>query len=459
MIDEIFNWLKIHAKMRINSIQYLHTGELPKMGKYIIECDLKIQTDHVTVHSQRSSGIMYTKYRRVFCYTTATGAFVSYLWWRSIGSLFTTLSAKDHSQYNKDTLDKNAVLRNLTHPTISSVHVNSLASNIMMEDRHTVHLCPQTGIALLSVIDGHGGWWCADHIKRRIATYVADHLKRAEINVAFSDILESSEKLPTYSGTPVKKDTVEELIMEQLKNSFVDLDNDISEAALDAVKQVGMGHSLTDVTQQDIVRALTGACVNTLLLHGRSAFVANTGDCRSVLGRKENNKWISVPLSTDHAYDNQNEVARITQEHPGEVNTLFSHRRLLGGLMPFRSFGDVTYKWKQEHLNIIYQQLLPGYYTPPYLTAKPEVSHRKLTEDDKFIVIATDGLWERLSNEQVITFVGDKLDRHDGDNIATALLKHALGRDDEKVYELLTLTPPESRWFRDDITIIIVTFK
>ena len=76
------------------------------------------------------SAVMYTRYRRVFCYTTATGAFC-YLWWRSTGSLFTVTSAqsKDHSQYNKETLDKNAVLRNLTHPIISSVHVNSLASN------------------------------------------------------------------------------------------------------------------------------------------------------------------------------------------------------------------------------------------------------------------------------------------------------------------------------------------
>ena len=402
---------------------------------------------------------MYTKYRRVFCYTTATGAFLSCLWWRSIGSLFTAISAKDYSQYNKETLDKNAVLRNLTHPTISSVHVNSLASNKVMEDRHAVHLCPQTGIALLSVIDGHAGWWCADHIKRCIGTYVANHLKRSEINVAFSDILKTSEELPTYSGGPIKKDVAEELIMEQLQNSFVALDNDISEVALDAVKQVGMGHSLTDAMQLRVMPALTGACVNTLLLYGRSAFVANTGDCRSVLGRKENNKWIPVPLSTDHAYNNQNEVARITQEHPGETHTLFAHRRLLGGLMPFRSFGDVSYKWKQEHLNIIHQYILPHYYTPPYLTAEPEVSHHELTEDDKFVVIATDGLWERLSNEQVIDIVSDKLDQQDGDNIATALLRCALGGDDNKIYELLTLTPPESRWFRDDITIIIVTFK
>jgi len=399
---------------------------------------------------------MYIKYRRVFCYTTAAGAFVSYLWWRSIGNLF---AKGEYSQYNKEMLSRNATLRNLVHPVISSIHVNSLASNKIMEDRHVTHLCPQTGIALLSVIDGHAGWWCADHIKRYIATYVAKHLKKIETNVTFFDIFENSKELPIYSSTLMKKTVAERVIKQQLKNSFVDLDNDISETALNAVKQISMGHSLTDAMQQNVLRALTGACVNALLLYGQNVFVVNTGDSRSVLGRKENKKWVPVPLSTDHAYNNQDEVARITQEHPGEVHTLFPHKRLLGGLMPFRSFGDVTYKWKQEHLKIIYEQILPGYYTPPYLTAEPELSHRELTKDDKFVVIATDGLWERLSNERVIEIVGKKFDQHDDDNLATILLKQALGEDDDKVYELLKLSPPESRYFRDDITIIVVTFK
>lgn len=312
------------------------------------------------------------------------------------------------------------------------------------------------------MIDGHVSWLCAKHIKRSIATYVSDYLKEIKLNVEFLDIFETSEELPIYSSTQPEIAIAEESISDQLKKSFVDLDNDISEAALNAVKKIGVGHSLTsleNVMQQHILRAVTGACVNALLLHGRDVFVANTGDCRSVLGRKEGNKWVSIPLSNDHAYSNQDEVDRIAQEHPGEMYTLFTHKRLLGGLMPFRSFGDVSYKWKQEHLNIIYERTRPGYYTPPYLTAEPEVSHHELTRDDKFVVTASDGLWERLSNEQVVNLVGDKLDQPDGDNIATALLQQALGGDDDKVYNLLILTPPESRYFRDDITILIVTFK
>ena len=374
-------------------------------------------------------------------------------------------------EFINETLSTNATLKYFDHPAISSIHVNSLPSNKAMEDRHAVHLCPRTGVALVTVIDGHSagvsGWCCAEHVKQNLSTYVADHLNRIEANVTFSDVLENSIDLMYSSTTAVmEQNAAENLVKEQLKSSFVHLDNDISQTALDIVKQIGTTYSVKDVMQpphRDILlRALTGACVNTLLLYGRNVFVANTGDCRSVLGRKEEKKWAPVPLSIDHTCNNQDEVDRITKEHPAEAETslLFANGRLLGGLMPFRSFGDVEYKWKQEHLELINQQIRPGYYTPPYLIAEPEVSHRQLTKDDKFVVIATDGLWECLSNDKVVDMVGKKLDDQDfDDNIATVLLKHALGGDDNKVYTQLKVKPPTSRWYRDDITIVVVILK
>jgi serine/threonine protein phosphatase PrpC len=39
------------------------------------------------------------------------------------------------------------------------------------------------------------------------------------------------------------------------------------------------------------------------------------------------------------------------------------------------------------------------------LTATPEVFIRELTEDDEFLVLACDGLWDTLSNEAVVSIV------------------------------------------------------
>ena len=344
-------------------------------------------------------------------------------------------------------------MRHVTHPTLSSIHMNSLRSNRVMEDNHVVRVCPYTGVALLTVIDGHGGVSCSEHIKQSITTYVANHL-RTEMNVEFADIFEHPDNCYNSAST-LNNGGSEEIIGEALKKSFVDLDNDISLAALDAIKQDNKAQ--THVMQ--IQRALTGACVNALLFYGRSMLVANTGDCRSVLGRREGNKWGCVSLSTDHTCKNLNEVNQIKEEHPGEEWTVFAYERLFGSLMPLRSFGDVMFKWRTDQLRAIGQYILPNYFTPPYLTAEPEVTYHQFSDHDKFAVIATDGLWDCLSSEEVVNIVGGMLNKQGDDNIATALLKEALGGDDRVVYELLKLTPPESRAYRDDITIIVVTFK
>ena len=310
------------------------------------------------------------------------------------------------------------------------------------------------------MIDGHGGSSCSAHVKQNIAKYVANHLNRTETNVAFLDIFENAE-IPHSSSVSTFNNPAEELIKEQLKNSFVDLDNNISEKALNAVKQFRTGHTITSSQKQHIHQALTGACVNALLLYGRNIFVANAGGCRSVLGRREDDKWVSVPLSTDHTWRNQNEVTRIMKEHPGEEHSVINNARLLSRLMPLRSFGDAMFKWRGNELRDIDQPVLPDYYTPPYLTAEPEVTHHQLANHDKFAVVATDGIWDCLTSETVVNIIGDMLSKEVDDNIliATVLIKEALGKDDSTVYNLLKLRPPESREYRDDITIIVVIFS
>jgi len=40
------------------------------------------------------------------------------------------------------------------------------------------------------------------------------------------------------------------------------------------------------------------------------------------------------------------------------------------------------------------------------VTARPEITvFSNLTKDDKFIVIASDGLWDRLSNHEIMTTI------------------------------------------------------
>ncbi|XP_054856697.1 pyruvate dehydrogenase [acetyl-transferring]-phosphatase 2, mitochondrial isoform X3 [Eublepharis macularius] len=248
------------------------------------------------------------------------------------------------------------------------------------------------------------------------------------------------------------------------------------------------------------------AHVNNIHLH-----VANAGDCRAVLGvQNEDGSWSALPLTRDHNASNKSEVLRLRREHPkSEEDTLLVNDRLLGVLMPSRAFGDVQFKWSQElqhnvlgnrdetkALNI-YEYVPPNYHTPPYLTAEPEVTYHKIRRQDKFLVIASDGLWDMLSNEEVVKLVAEHLletkmqkmrlafkktakrgymqnlllqrkakrvHSYDG-NVATHLIRHAVGNneygevDQERLVAMLTLPDDLARMYRDDITVTVVHFN
>ena len=85
--------------------------------------------------------------------------------------------------------------------------------------------------------------------------------------------------------------------------------------------------------------------------------------------------------------------------------------RLLGSLAPLRAFGDFKFKWPGELIDRVLgpNMQMPNYKTPPYLTVVPEITHHKLTTRDKFMVLATDGLWDMMTPMQVIRLVGEHM--------------------------------------------------
>lgn len=188
--------------------------------------------------------------------------------------------------------------------------------------------------------------------------------------------------------------------------------------------------------------------------------------------RSKNGKWLHVALSEDHTAQNSGEVERLNREHPNETKTLLFGNRLLGQLMPLRSFGDVQYKWSKElHnrvLKVIYGRTpVPEsiYKTPPYLTAEPEVTSKTLVSNDKFLILGTDGLWDNVSSESAVEIVGRYLDELDKgelpeENSATQLIRQSLGKgSDYTLSKMLQLPNRLKRNFHDDITVTVVFFN
>ncbi|KAG2010210.1 phophatase 2C family protein [Coprinopsis cinerea AmutBmut pab1-1] len=125
--------------------------------------------------------------------------------------------------------------------------------------------------------------------------------------------------------------------------------------------------------------------VAALITTDGKIYVANAGDSRSVIGIKGEVK----PLSFDHKPTSETERARISG-----AGGYIEYGRVNGNLALSRALGDFEFK--------------KNYALPPekqIITADPDVTVHEITEEDEFLVVACDGIWDCLSSQQVVDFV------------------------------------------------------
>ncbi|XP_028757125.1 probable protein phosphatase 2C 24 [Neltuma alba] len=116
-----------------------------------------------------------------------------------------------------------------------------------------------------------------------------------------------------------------------------------------------------------------GSTAVIAILTADEVIVANCGDSRAVLCR--NGK--PIPLSSDHKPDRPDELNRI-HEAGGRV-IFWDGPRVLGMLAMSRAIGDN--------------------YLKPYVSCVPEVTITDRTAEDDCLILASDGLWDVVSNE------------------------------------------------------------
>jgi pyruvate dehydrogenase phosphatase len=201
-----------------------------------------------------------------------------------------------------------------------------------------------------------------------------------------------------------------EVVDAAIKRGFIRLDNDIVYASVDKV----MKADSRGVAAELLAPALSGSCALLAFYDTQSQDlrIACAGDSRAVLGRRgPSGKWVATALSEDQTGGTPSEIERLRKEHPGE-QYVAHNGRILGRLEPSRAFGDAFYKWSKETQLKIKSQFLGRtphqlLQTPPYVTAEPIITTTKIDpENGDFLVLATDGLWEMLSNEEVVGLVG-----------------------------------------------------
>ncbi|RZC84830.1 hypothetical protein C5167_047617 [Papaver somniferum] len=116
-----------------------------------------------------------------------------------------------------------------------------------------------------------------------------------------------------------------------------------------------------------------GSTAVVALISTDQIIVANCGDSRAVLSRG----GTAIPLSQDHRPDRTDEMERVEAAGGRVIN--WNGYRVLGVLATSRSIGD--------------------HYLKPYVISVPEVTITSRTESDEFVILASDGLWDVMSND------------------------------------------------------------
>lgn len=201
--------------------------------------------------------------------------------------------------------------------------------------------------------------------------------------------------------------------------------------------------------------SLSGSTGVFVLVHGTSLFCANVGDSRAILGREApkgrprrsmthsdpddlvssrsrgashpNRQYVSVPLSFDQKPMRADEKERLLacgarvdaweSIDVGEERVWLPDVRT-PGLAVSRSFGDLILK--------------------PYgVNATPEVYSLELCEEDRFLVMGSDGVFEFISTEEVTEIVGRWRDNGSAQDAAEELVRCATDRwiDDDSVID------------------------
>ncbi|KAI3727337.1 hypothetical protein L1987_67150 [Smallanthus sonchifolius] len=192
------------------------------------------------------------------------------------------------------------------------------------------------------VYDGHGGSQVANYCRDRVHIALQEELKVM--------------KQEFVKGTV--NDSVQICWEKVFTNCFQEVDNGVSGTT----------------TSEPVAPETVGSTAVVALICSSHIVVANCGDSRAVLYRGKE----AIALSNDHKPNREDEYARI--EAAGGKVIQWQGHRVFGVLAMSRSIGDR--------------------YLKPSIIPEPEVTFTARAREDGCLILASDGLWDVMSNEE-----------------------------------------------------------
>ncbi|XP_059275733.1 protein phosphatase 2C 29 isoform X1 [Lycium ferocissimum] len=252
--------------------------------------------------------------------------------------------------------------------------------------------------------------------------------------------------------------------------------------------------------------ALMGSCLLVALMRDEDVYVMNLGDSRAIVAKYESEegssaskskvpsngelavegiveestsnfneenkvtneapgpsmKLTALQLSTDHSTSIEEEVIRIKSEHPDDSNCIVNDR-VKGRLKVTRAFGAGFLK--QPKFNDVLLEMFRNVYigNAPYISSTPSLRHHRLCPGDQFLVLSSDGLYQYLSNEEVVSHVENFMEKFpDGDpaqHLIEELLLRAAKKAGMELHELLDIPQGDRRKYHDDVTVMVISLE
>lgn len=189
----------------------------------------------------------------------------------------------------------------------------------------------------------------------------------------------------------------------------------------------GEANQVEDRSTSSLLRSM-GSTAVVVVVGPEKLVVANCGDSRAVLCRR----GVAVPLSRDHKPDRPDERERVEAAGGKVIN--WNGFRILGVLSTSRSIGD--------------------YFLKPYVTPKPEVTVWEREEFDDFIVIASDGLWDVITNELACKIVRKCFDGQIRRRVSEGMSRSCAAKAAAMLTELAM-----AQGSKDNISVVVVELK
>ncbi|XP_074285874.1 putative protein phosphatase 2C 28 [Silene latifolia] len=208
--------------------------------------------------------------------------------------------------------------------------------------------------------------------------------------------------------------------------------------------------------------AAVGSCCLLGVISSGTLYIANLGDSRAVLGRlvKATGEILAVQLSAEHNACLEEVRQELHAAHPDDPHiVVLKHNvwRVKGLIQISRSIGDVYLKKGEYNREPLYSKFrLRDPIKRPILSSEPAIAVQELQPHDQFVIFASDGLWEHLSNQEAVDIVQSNPRNGSARKLIKTALQEAAKKREMRYSDLKKIDRGVRRHFHDDITVIVV---